>query len=155
LYENSNDETLSKSYTDYATWLMRRQMTESGALHFALDNAIVMVGKNIAAGMGYEFADGRVQPGCGDDLLRVFALRTQAVLQENGVVAGGLSGHAGNALSLKSLPFFDAMLISESATADPVDAFPRDKMIALSCPETFGVAMAHLPGMNADWAALH
>ena len=77
------------------------------------------------------------------------------MIQENGLYPGGVSGHATNSISLKALPFADAILDSEYPMKDPINVYPSERMIALSCPHNFGVNISHLGFMNPAWAAMH
>ena len=77
------------------------------------------------------------------------------MIQENGLYPGGISGHSTNSISLKALPFADAILDSEYPMKDPINVYPSDRMIALSCPHNFGVNISHLGFMNPTWAAMH
>ena len=149
-------EALSKTYTDYMIYLQDRQVREGGCTHFYYD--ISFTGHflaRLAAGFGYILPDGRIQPEGSDDNLRAWYKRTWAMIQENNLYPGGVSGHATNSISLKALPFADAILDSEYPMTDPIDVYPSDRMIALSCPHNFGVNISHLGFMNPAWAAMH
>ena len=149
-------ETLSKTYRDYMIWLQDKQVREGGCTHFYYD--ISFTGKlyrKLSAGFGYRLADGRTQPEGCDDNLRRWTMRTWAMIQENGLYPGGVSGHATNSISLKALPFADAILDSEYPMKDPISVYPSDRMIALSCPHSFGVNISHLGFMNPNWSAMH
>jgi len=148
-------ETLCDTYTDYMIWLMDRQVREGGCTHFYFDISMVRAMKGLAAGMGYRLPDGRIQPTGADDLMRRWYMRVQAMLQENDLWPGGVSGHATNSIVLKALPFADSILDSEFPMDDPIDTYPSGRMIALSCPHNFGVKIDHLGFMNPVWAAMH
>lgn len=156
LPQNSGDELLTKTYTDYTIHLMDRMAEEALMRQFYYDIAFASkMLTNLTSGDGYILPDGRTQPEAGDDELRYYALRSYAMMIENGVYPPGISGHATNAFCLKALPWFDAMLDSEYPMRDSVDVYPSDRMIAMSCPHNFGVGINHLGNMNARWAALH
>jgi hypothetical protein len=150
----SNGETLCKSYTDYMIYLMNRQVSEGGANHFYFDISFVNSMKGLAAGMGYRLPDGRIQPTGANDNLRKWYMRVSAMMDENGVRAGGVSGHATNAICLKALPWASAILDSEFPMKDPITVYKKDRMIALSNPHNFGVNINHLGFMNPEWASM-
>ena len=119
-------EALSKTYTDYMIYLQDRQVREGGCTHFYYD--ISFTGHflaRLAAGFGYILPDGRIQPEGGDDNLRAWYKRTWAMIQENGLYPGGVSGHSTNSISLKALPFADAILDSEYPMKDPIERLPQ------------------------------
>lgn len=149
------NETLNKTYTDYMMWLIDRHITEGGLAHIYYDIAMSMVGDARVAGLGYLLPDGRVQPTSMDAAVREWYKRTWALFQDHGLYPGGVSGHATNAIILKTLPFTDAVLDSEFSMVDPISAFPSDRMIAMSVPHTFGTMIDHLGIMNPHWAAMH
>lgn len=156
LPQDSGDEVLTKTYTDYTHWLMDRMVKEGGMRQFYYDIAFASkIMTNLTSGDGYILPDGRTQPEAGDDELRQYAMRTYAMMQENGVYPTGVSGHATNAFCLKALPWFDAMLDSEYPMKDPVAVYTPERMIAMSCPHAFGSGINHLGQMDARWAAMH
>jgi hypothetical protein len=53
------------------------------------------------------------------------------------------------------VPWTDSILDSEYQMKDPIDTYPSDRMIAMSCPHAFGVKIDHLGPMNPDWATMH
>ena len=150
-------ETLSKTYRDYMIWLMDRQVKEGGCQHFYFDISFgEKLFKQLAAGFGYRLPDGSVQPEAGDTNLREWYKRVQAMMQENGLYPGGVSGHATHSFSLKMLPFTDALLDSEYPMTDAIDVYTSDAMIALDCPHTFGTSINHLQNfMNPTWPLMH
>ena len=150
------NEALSASYTDYMTYLMDRQVREGGCTHFYFD--ITFAGnpyRNLAAGLGYRLPDGRLQPELGDGNLRAWYKRVWAMMQENGQYPGGVSGHSTNGICLRALPFTDSILDSEYPMKDPISVYPSERMIAGSCPHTYGVNISHLGFMNPNWPAMH
>lgn len=149
-------EPLNKSYRDYMVYLMDRQVREGGCTHFYFDISFTGYDYDtLAAGCGYRLPDGRVQPTFGNTNLRRWYQRSYAMIQENNLWPGGISGHATHSISLKALPFADAILDSEYPMKDPIDAYTSDYMIALSCPHNFGVNISHLGFMNPVWPAMH
>ncbi len=150
-------ETLSKTYRDYMAWLMDRQVKEGGCQHFYFDISFgEVLFRDLAAGFGYRLPDGSIQPESADTNLREWYKRVQAMMQENDLYPGGVSGHATNGFSLKMFPFADCMLDAEYPMRDAIDVFTREAMIALRCPHTFGVNVQHLQNfMNPHWANLH
>ncbi len=157
-WKDSRDlETLSKTYRDYTIWLMDRQVKEGGCQHFYFDISFGEILHNdLAAGFGYRLPDGGIQPESSDTNLREWYKRVFAMMQENGLYPGGVSGHATHSFSLKMLPFTDAILDSEYPMADAIDVYPSDAMIALSCPHTFGVNIQHHGNfMNPTWPLMH
>ena len=149
-------DTLSKTQRDYFIWLQNEHITKGGVTHYYYD--ITFTGfqyTNPAAGLGYRLGDGRLQPEFGDENLRQWYKRVWAQMQENGLYPGGVSGHSTNSICLKALPFTDAILDSEYPMQDPIDVFPSERMIALSCSHNFGVTISHLGHMNVHWAAMH
>jgi hypothetical protein len=148
-------ETLTETFCDYATHLMRRQVREAGCRNFYYDISFVRVYQNLSAGIGYRLPDGRIQPEGGCDELRRWNMRTYAMMQEEGIFPTGINAHATNAFSLKSMTFMDANLDSEFPMKDPMNVFPSDRMIAFSCPHNFGVGINHLGQMNRHWAVMH
>ena len=156
LPQDSGDEVLTETYTDYTHWLMDRMAEEGGIRQFYYDIAFASkIMTNLTSGDGYILPDGRTQPEAGDDELRQYAMRSYAMMQENGVYPTGVSGHATNAFCLKALPWFDAMLDSEYPMKDPVGVYTPERMIAMSCPHAFGTGINHLGQMDARWAAMH
>ncbi len=155
--DSRNRETLSKTYRDYTIWLMDRQVKEGGCQHFYFDISFgEYLHRDLAAGFGYRLPDGGIQPESSDTNLREWYKRVQAMMQENDLYPGGVSGHATHSFSLKMLPFTDAILDSEYPMADSIDVYPSDAMIALSCPHTFGTNVQHLGNfMNPTWPAMH
>jgi hypothetical protein len=150
------DELLTRSYRDYMHHLMQRMVREGGMRQFYYDIAFASkIYHNLTGGHGYFLPDGRIQPEANDDELRAFALRSYAMMQENGIYPTGVSCHATNSFCLKALPFFDAVLDSEYPMEDSIDTFPSERMIAMSCPHSFGTGINHLQQMNTRWAALH
>lgn len=150
-------ETLAKSYRDYMVWLMDRQIKEGGCQHFYFDISFAeKLYKELAAGIGYRLPDGSVQPESTDLNLREWYKRVQAMMQENGLYPGGVSGHATHGFSLKMLPFTDCILDSEYPMQDSIDVYTSEAMIALSCPHTFGVNVQHHGNfMNPTWPMMH
>jgi hypothetical protein len=150
-------ETLSKTYRDYTIWLMDRQVKEGGCQHFYFDISFgEKLSRDLAAGIGYRLPDGSVQPESSDTNLREWYKRVQAMMQENDLYPGGVSGHATHGFSLKMLPFTDAILDSEYPMQDSIDVYPSDAMIALSCPHSFGTNIHHFGNfMNPSWALMH
>ena len=149
-------ETLSKTYRDYMLWLQDKQVREGGCTHFYYD--ISFTGKlyrQLAAGFGYRLPDGRIQPEGCDDNLRRWYMRVWAMIHDNGCYPGAVSGHATNSISLKALPFADSILDSEYPMKDPISVYPSDRMIAMSCPHSYGVNISHLGFMNPNWPAMH
>ncbi|MFM9194241.1 MAG: glycoside hydrolase domain-containing protein, partial [Planctomycetia bacterium] len=151
------DETLAKSYRDYMIWLMDRQVKEGGCQHFYFDISFgERLHRDLAAGFGYRLPDGRVQPEASDTNLREWYKRVWAMMEENGLSPGGVSGHATHGFSLKMLPFTSAILDSEYPMADPIDVYPSDARSALSCPHSFGTNVQHLGNfMNPTWPMMH
>ncbi len=149
------NESLNKSYTDYMVHLMNRQVREGGCTHFYFDISFSRDSANPIAGFGYRLPDGRVQPGSNDGTLREWYKRTWAMMLENNQYPGGVSGHATNSICLRALPWADAILDSEYPMTDPILTYPPDRMIALSCPHSFGVNISHLGFMNPNWAVMH
>jgi hypothetical protein len=90
-----------------------------------------------------------------DGTLREWYKRVWALMAETGNYPGGVSGHATHSISLRALPWTDAILDSEYPMKDPVTVYTKDAMIAMSCPENFGVNISHLGFMNPLWASLH
>ena len=154
-WDTDHGESLNKSYIDYMVYLMNRQVSEGGCTHFYYDISMVGHSRSLAAGFGYRLPDGRVQPGGMCGTLRDWYKRAWAMMQENHLYPGGISGHSTNSISIKALPFTDSILDSEYPMQDPVDAYPSDRMIALSVPHTFGVQISHLGFMNPEWAVMH
>ncbi len=155
--DSRHSETLSKTYRDYMIWLMDKQVKEGGAQHFYFDISFgEVLHRDPAAGFGYRLPDGSLQPESSDTNLREWYKRVFAMMQENGLYPGGVSGHATHSFSLKMLPFTDAILDSEYPMADSIDVYPSEAMIALSCPHTFGTNVQHLGNfMNPTWPAMH
>jgi len=155
--DSKGRETLSRTYRDYMIWLMDRQVKEGGCQHFYFDVSFgERLRNDLAAGFGYRLPDGRIQPESSDTNLREWYKRVWAMMQENDLYPGGVSGHATHSFSLKMLPFTDAILDSEYPMADSIDVYPSDAMIALSCPHTFGVSVHHHGNfMNPTWPAMH
>jgi hypothetical protein len=153
----TSSETLAKSYRDYMIWLMDKQVKEGGCQHFYFDISFgEKLHRDLAAGFGYRLPDGSIQPESSDTNLREWYKRVFAMMQENGLFPGGVSGHATHSFSLKMLPFTDAILDSEYPMADPIDVYPSDAMIALSCPHSFGTNVQHLGNfMNPTWPMMH
>ncbi len=149
------EETLNASYRDYMIYLMSRHVREGGLAHYYFDISFTRSIANLIAGMGYRLPDGRVQPGSMDGTLREWYKRTWALMAENGLYPGGVSGHATHSIPLKALPWTDAILDSEYPMKDPITVYPMDAMIAMSCPHTFGVNINHLGFMHPLWASLH
>ncbi len=152
---DGGNETLNDSYTDYMMYLVDRHIREGGLAHVYYDIAMTMVSDALSAGFGYLLPDGRIQPTSMDGTVREWYKRNWALFQDHGLYPGGVSGHATNAIILKSLPFADAVLDSEFSMPDPIDAYPKDRMIAMSVPHAFGTVIDHLNYMNPHWAALH
>jgi len=136
-------------------YLINRQIREGGLTHTYFDISFSKDTQNLAAGFGYRLPDGRVQPSSMDGTLREWYKRVWAVFQENDLYPGAVSGHATNSICLRALPWTDAILDSEYPMLDPITVYPPDRMIALSCPESFGVTISHLGFMNPHWAAMH
>ncbi len=153
---SDSGETLNPSYRDYMTWLMDKQVREGGCRHFYFDISMCgRVSRAVCGGFGYLLPDGRIQPSGTDWPLREWYKRTYAMMLENGLWPTGVSGHCTNTVPLVVLPFSDALLDSEFPMKDPINVYPSDRMIALSCPENFGCNINHLGFMNPDWAAFH
>lgn len=148
-------ETLNESYNDYMVYLMQRQVQEGGCRHFYFDISFSRNGLGLAADYGYPLPDGRLQPTGGDDQLRDWYRRVYAMMQENDAYPGGVSGHATNSFCLKAMPFADAQLDSEFPMEDSVTVYPKDRMIAMSCPHNFGTNVSHLGELDPHWAAMH
>jgi hypothetical protein len=149
-------EALSATYTDYMTWLMDRQVREGGCTHFYFD--ITFAGatyRDLAAGLGYRLDDGRIQPELGDGNLRRWYRRVWSMMSAAGMQPGGISGHSTNGICLKALPWADAILDSEYPMKDPIDVYPSERMIGMSCPHAYGVNICHLGFMNPNWPAMH
>jgi hypothetical protein len=149
------NESLNPSYQDYMMYLMDRHIREGGVTHYYYDISFSRSERNLIAGLGYRLPDGRVQPTSMDAMLREWYRRSWALSLENGLYPGGVSGHATNSICLRALPWTDAILDSEYPMKDPIAVYPSDRMIAMSCPHTFGVNISHLGFMHPDWAALH
>lgn len=150
-------EFLSKSYRDYMMWLMQRQIKEGGCQHFYFD---ITMGeelfKDLAAGFGYRLPDGSIQPESGDTNMREWYKRMWAMMQENDLYPGGVSGHSTHSFSLKMFPYVDCILDSEYPMQDSIDVYTSESMIALSCPHTFGTNIQHHGNfMNPTWPLMH
>lgn len=152
---NMGHETLNKSYIDYMVYLMNRQVREGGAAHFYFDISMVDFESKLASGFGYLLPDGRIQPTGMDTTLRNWNKRVWAMLQENNLYPGGISGHATNSFVLKALPFDDVIIDSEFPFQDAITTFPMNRMISMSCPHSFGTNINHLGYMNTYWATIH
>ena len=150
-------ETLSRTYRDYMLWLMDRQVKEGGCQHFYFDISFgEVLHRNLAAGFGYRLPDGSVQPESSDTNLREWYKQVFAMMQENGLCPGGVSGHATHGFSLKMFPYADCILDSEYPMQDSIDVYPNDAMIALSCPHAFGTNIQHHGNfMNPTWPMMH
>ena len=148
-------ESLNKSYRDYMAYLMNMQVQQGGCRHFYFDISFTRSTDALLAGMGYRLPDGRVQPGSMDGTLREWYKRTWAIMAENGLYPGGVSGHATHSIPLRAIPFTDAILDSEYTMKDPITVYSKDAMIAMSCPHNFGVNINHLGFMNPAWSSLH
>jgi hypothetical protein len=155
--DSTSYETLAKTYRDYMIWLMDKQVKEGGCQHFYFDISFgEKLHKDLAAGFGYRLPDGSVQPESSDTNLREWYKRVQAMMQENDLYPGGVSGHATHGISLKMLPFTDCILDSEYPMQDSIDVYPSDAMIALSCPHSFGTNIQHHGNfMNPTWPLMH
>jgi hypothetical protein len=152
-----SSEFLTKSYRDYMFWLMDRQIKEGGCQHFYFD---ITMGEELfsdpAAGFGYRLPDGRIQPESGDTAMREWYKRMWAMMQENDLYPGGVSGHSTHSFSLKMFPYADCVLDSEYPMQDSIDTYTSEAMIALSCPHTFGTNIQHHANfMNPTWAMMH
>lgn len=148
-------ESLNKSYRDYMAYLMNLQVQQGGCAHFYFDISFSRCTDALIGGFGYRLADGRVQPGSMDGTLREWYKRTWAIMAENGLYPGGVSGHATHSIALLALPWTDAILDSEYPMTDPITVYTKDSMIAMSCPHNFGVNISHLGFMNPAWSSLH
>ncbi|MBM4033302.1 MAG: hypothetical protein FJ291_16175 [Planctomycetes bacterium] len=150
-------EFLSKTYRDYMIWLMDKQVKEGGCQHFYFDISFgEVLHRDLAAGFGYRLPDGSIQPESSDTNLREWYKRVWAMMQENDLYPGGVSGHATHGFSLKMFPFTDAILDSEYPMQDSIDVYPSDAMIALSCPHAFGTNIQHHGNfMNPTWPMMH
>lgn len=148
-------ESLNKSYRDYMAYLMNMQVQKGGCAHFYFDISFSRCTDALIAELGYRLPDGRVQPGSMDGTLREWYKRTWAIMAENGLYPGGVSGHATHSIALRALPWTDAILDSEYPMTDPITVYTKDSMIAMSCPHNFGVNISHLGFMNPAWASLH
>ena len=153
---NAN-ETLSRTYRDYMVWLMDKQAKEGGCQHFYFDISFgEVLFRDLAAGFGYRLADGSIQPESADTNLREWYKRVQAMMQENNLYPGAVSGHATHGFSLKMFPFADCLLDAEYPMRDAIDVFTSEAMIAMRCPHAFGVNVQHLQNfMNPHWANMH
>lgn len=149
------NESLNKSYADYMMYLMNRHIREGGVTHYYFDISFSRDMSDLISGFGYRLPDGHVQPTSMDGTLREWYKRTWALMQENNLYPGGVSGHATNSICLRALPWTDAILDSEYPMTDPITVYPPDRMIAMSVPHTFGVKIDHLGFMNPNWAAMH
>ncbi|MEI6519713.1 MAG: glycoside hydrolase domain-containing protein [bacterium] len=149
------DESLNKSYQDYMMYLMNRHIREGGVTHYYFDISFSRDARDLIAGFGYRLPDGQIQPTSMDNTLREWYKRTWALMQENDLYPGGVSGHATNSICLRALPWTDAILDSEYPMPDPITTYPPDRMIAMSHPQTFGVNISHLGFMNPHWASMH
>lgn len=147
-------ESLNKSYRDYMTYLMDRDITEGGIAHYYFDISFTRSTASLISGMGYRLADGRVQPGSMDGPLREWYKRVWALMQEHDLYPGGVSGHATNSIPLRALPWTDAILDSEYPMRDPITVYGKDRMIAMSCPENFGVNICHLAFNDWHWISM-
>jgi hypothetical protein len=136
---------------------MDKQVKEGGCQHFYFDISFgEKLARDLAAGIGYRLPDGSIQPESSDTNLREWYKRVQAMMQENDLYPGGVSGHATHGFSLKMLPFTDAILDSEYPMQDSIDVYPSDAMIALSCPHSFGTNIQHHGNfMNPTWPLMH
>ena len=141
-------ESLNKSYRDYMTYLMNLHVRDGGCAHYYFDISFSRSTAALIAGLGYRLPDGRVQPGSMDGTLRAWYQRVWALMAENGLYPGGVSGHATHSIALRALPWTDAILDSEYAMTDPITVYTKDAMIAMSCPHNFGVNISHLGYMN-------
>ncbi len=148
-------ESLNKSYRDYMVYLMNMHVQQGGCRHFYFDISFSRNTASLLAGMGYRLPDGRVQPGSMDGTLREWYKRTWAIMAENNLYPGGVSGHATHSIPLRALPWADAILDSEYPMRDPITVYTKDAMIAMSCPHNFGVNINHLGFMNPVWGSLH
>ena len=148
-------ESLNKSYRDYMAYLMNMQVQQGGCDHFYFDISFTRSTDALIAGFGYRLPDGRVQPGSMDGPMREWYKRTWAIMAENGLYPGGVSGHATHSISLRALPWTDAILDSEYPMKDPITVYTKDSMIAMSCSHNFGVKISHLGFMNPAWASLY
>jgi hypothetical protein len=111
---------------------------------------------DMAAGFGYRLPDGSIQPESGDSNMREWYKRMWAMLQENNLYPGGVSGHSTHSFSLKMFPYVDCILDSEYPMQDSIDVYTSESMIALSCPHTFGTAIQHHGNfMNPTWPMMH
>ena len=148
-------ESLNKTYRDYMAYLMNMQVQQGGCRHFYFDISFTRSTDALLAGMGYRLPDGRVQPGSMDGTMREWYKRVWAIMAENDLYPGGVSGHATHSIPLRAIPFTDAILDSEYPMKDPITVYSKDAMIAMSCPHNFGVNIQHLHFMNPAWSSLH
>jgi hypothetical protein len=82
-------------------------------------------------------------------------MRVNAMFQENGYYPGGISGHSTNSFPMIAMPWYDSLIDSEFYFTDSIDNYPSDRMIAISCPDSFGTQIEHLDYLNPHWAMIH
>ncbi len=149
------NESLNKSYRDYMIYLMNKHVREGGVTHYYFDISFSRDAADPIAGFGYRLPDGKIQPSSLDGTLREWYKRVWALMLENNLYPGGVSGHATNSICLRALPWTDAILDSEYPMPESILTYPPDRMIALSVPHNFGVNISHLGFMNPYWAVMH
>jgi len=134
---------------------MQQHVQKGGVTHYYFDISFSRSTADLLAGFGYRLPDNRVQPGSMDGTLREWYKRVWALMAENGLYPGAVSGHSTHSIALRALPWTDSILDSEYPMKDPVTVYTMDSMIAMSCPHAFGVNISHLGFMLPEWASLH
>jgi hypothetical protein len=141
-------DSWNQTEQDYILYLADRAFREGGLRAIYWDIFYVTPFKTVQNGLAYELPDGRVQPGYNGVNLRRFMMRLVALMNDHGLLPGGLMAHATNAYPPIAMPWMEAILdgefheLNDSSTMDWVDGYPIDRMRAMSVAHNWGVSVS-------------
>lgn len=140
-------ETYNQEMQDYFLWMFDQAFAQGGLRTVYFDLAFPILNRNLQSGLGYELPDGRIQPGYNGFNIRRFLMRLSALMNDHGLMPGGIGLHSSNAYLLIAMPWVDAVLdgeyhfLNDASTMDWVDGYPTERMRAFSSPHNWGVGI--------------
>lgn len=149
-------DTWNETYTDYAMSLFKPAFEIGGVRSTYWDLAFPIKRFNLLSGLAYRLPDGRVQPGYNGWNVRRFMMRLHALQYDAGLVPGANGFHSSNAYLTVAMPWCDAVLDGErnwdldNSPVDWVEAYPPERMRAMSVPHNWGVSICWMANMDSS-----
>ena len=146
--EEWDQNTFGKSQRDFTIWLLDRAIREGGLRTTYWDIFYVTLFKSPNTGFGYALPDGRIQPAFNGLNLRALMMRERSLMQDRGLLPGGIVTHATNNYPLIAVPWVDAILdgewaeIRDDTKQDWVDFYAPEQLRAMSFSHNWGTSVS-------------